>query len=229
MRSWNPYYLHPTLRSEEFDGNFSEMADHFHTLNRTISTTGKSITNFELPFNIGAGLPSKALWRPIAALDMVEHMQNAYSRLTSFELIVTTYVDSESSHDVSLPLLTRLLEKMSGLRRLDLHLNKESFGNFITSYYRFRQVFPNITCWPNLTELRISGLAIEGLELIRLLQLRTLVHSLMLSVIELLNGTWEGVHRRIAVLMLVQIKATEQAHSPWRSHIQTSRDRSAGS
>ena len=120
--------------------------------------------------------------------------------------MVTTYVDSESSHDVSLPLLTRLLEKISGLQRLDLHLNKESLGNFVTSYYRFRQVFPHITCWPNLTELRISGLAIEGLELIRLLQLRTRVCSLMLSGIELLSGTWEGVIEGLRYLCLSKLR-----------------------
>ena len=59
MRSWNPYYLHPTLHSEEFDENFSEMADHFHTLTRAISMTGKNITNFELPFNIGPAFPPR--------------------------------------------------------------------------------------------------------------------------------------------------------------------------
>ena len=36
-----------------------QMADHFHTLTRAISMTGKNITNFELPFNIGPAFPPR--------------------------------------------------------------------------------------------------------------------------------------------------------------------------
>ena len=204
IRSWGPYYLHPTLRCQFLDADSSQMTDHFCTLTRAISTTGKNITNFEVPYSIGTGIPFEALRRPLATFDLLRQTLNAYSGLKSLELMVTTFVNNETVHDVSLPVLTRLLEEASSLQRLDLSLCKFNWGDFVTPYYSFEQVFPYATNWPNLTEIHISGLAINGLDLIQLIQWRTRVRSLFLAGIDLLKGTWEGVIEGLRFVGLIE-------------------------
>ena len=100
--------------------------------------------------------------------------------------------------------LPKFLEQARGLRRLSLHLAIYADGPLpaegADEYYRYAEGFPAMGVWRNLAELSISGLAIGGRNLMKLLLGRARLRRLILSPIDLLDGTWEGVVEGMAPL-----------------------------
>ncbi|KAF6219705.1 hypothetical protein HO133_003530 [Letharia lupina] len=131
-------------------------------------------------------------------------MATALWQLGSLKLQITPrsdIVDHENAE--ALDFLPQLLEKMIGLKSLDLVLitaervekqRRLSLALLDETCYTYSQVFPRRGKWPNLQRLYLAGLAIHGLDMTFLLfnQIPGL-QRLWLNHINLLGGKWEGV------------------------------------
>ena len=170
--------------------------------------TEKSIKHFECESRcsrIDEGLSPMAFAGYHITESFPRHMAVALWQLESLKLQITPRIADIVNHEnaETLGFLPYLLEKMTGLRELDLklltaerikderRLRPRLLGD---TYYTYSQVFPHHCKFRHLERLFLAGLAIDGLEMFLLLfhQMPRL-QRLWLNCIDLLGGKWDGV------------------------------------
>lgn len=210
-RSWNPFHLRPQgwKMVPDVDGGQSDMCAQFLISTQAIAATNKKITSLQTATDgVGGGIPQQALMKSNIFDYELQYILSAYSGLSCLDITVTT---DDRDQQGALTVLPRLLEQTCGLRRLSLHLDKTVHGSLISrgvsGYYRYDEIFPALGIWRKLAELSISGLAIGGWDLMKLILARARLRQLKLSSIDLLDGTWEGVIEGMAHLpRLIELK-----------------------
>ena len=196
VRSWNPLHLRPLFwNCHEMRNERSLFCDHFYRLTTAITETHRQIKSLEIPYGDVGGLPPQVLVKPTITDDYFYRTLHAYSGLEVLDISICASENDGSDDLEALATLPRMLEQMTGLKKLQLNLAKEMYEPFGSTreYYTFQQVFPTFAFWPRLTELSIKGLAIGYFDLLFLIFGRANVTDLSLQCIELLDGTWEGV------------------------------------
>lgn len=196
-RSWNPFHLRPSGWDRAYDVNdrHSLISSRFEMLTQGLSATNKKLISLQTEADgIGGGLPQQALTRSNLTDYQFWHFMNAYSGLRCLDIQVTT--DNPDQRE-DLTVLPMLLQQTFGLRKLSLNLVKDFYGPYLSEgsskYYHYDEIFPAVGVWPELAELSITGLAIGGWDLMKLILGRARIGKLGLHGIDLLDGTWEGV------------------------------------
>lgn len=211
VRSWNPLHLRPFFwNCDEMRNERSLFCHHFYTLTAAITETHRNIKSLEIPFGEMGGLPPQVLVKPTITDDLFYRTLHAYSGLEVLNISICASENDGSDDIEALATLPRMLQQMTGLKKLTLDLSKEMYkpSGPTREFYTYQQVFPTIAMWPRITELSIKGLAIGRLDLYCLVGVRAKVTDLTLHCIELLDGTWEGViealshNRRLTELFL---------------------------
>lgn len=133
-------------------------------------------------------------------------MITALSQLESLELQITPYEHQIINYDpAGAPgFLPRMLEQMTGLKRLTLmletaervqHRRALALPNVLEdSCLQYSQVFPRGCRWPHLERFYLRGLAIDGFDLLHLLYRQMpRLRRLWLNRIDLLESSWPCV------------------------------------
>ena len=191
-RVWNPFHLRPEGWRRLIDVEYgrSQIGVRFHTLTRAICATGKKISSLQISDSpSGEGLPLQALTAPNLTYGDYRHLMTAYSGLRCLDILITT---DEVNYRYPLTVLSELLDRTCGLRRLSLHFYKSNSRPLLYKI-PFDEMFPAHSSWPGLTELSLSGLAIGGRDLMLLLIRHARLRRLRLCGIDLPDGTWEAV------------------------------------
>ena len=207
-RIWNPFHLHPIAwrMLPNVDDGTSRFSAHFHILTRALRATDNGITSLQfLDGYLGGGLPPQ-LWigSKMTCTDFW-HLGTTYSSLRCLDIHIIT---NKFEPRAALTILAELLAQTRGLRRLSLELMPDAYPLHVSNKYRYDEIFPLTGGWPKLTELSLSGVAIGGWDLLKLILGRARLEQLRLSDIDLLDGTWEGViegMRRVSRLTEVKL------------------------
>ena len=197
-RSWIPWHLRPK-RSD--DAGF----EHLFLVVQALSGTKRRVKHFKCHSWVREGLSPL----DFAVYDMTDvfarHMVNALRQLQTLELQITPH----EYHFIDFPdidalgYLPQLLEQLTNLRYLKLILISAERINRVRrlkrtplsdTCYSYSQIFPRHGKWERLESLHVSGLAIDGLDMVFLL-LHQMPHlkNLWLHRIDLLQGRWSGV------------------------------------
>lgn len=203
-RVWNPFHLRPEgwRRLSDWEDGRSQISARFHMLTRAICATGKKISSLQISDSPNeGGLPLSTLTTPSLTCSDLRHLLTAYSGLRSPDLM-TAYTglrsldvlitSDEPDHGHAFTVLSELMDQACGLRGLSLHFQKSN-SRPLLGKFRYDEVFPGLSRWPELTELSLSGLAIGGRDLMLLLIGHARLRRLVLWDIDLLDGTWEAV------------------------------------
>lgn len=196
-RSWVPWHLRPE-RSQ--DGGSA----HFTLMIQALSATQRSVKHFDCYDWVHEGLSPL----DFAIYDMTErfprYMAIAFRHLRTLKLQITpcSYIPIDHANAEALGFLPHLIERLTSLKRLDLvlvtaeRLRKRRRGILTPlddTCYHYSQVFSRIGKWKYLEHLSLSGLAIDGLDMICLLfyQMPRLTR-LWLHRIDLLGAKWDS-------------------------------------
>ena len=197
-RNWVPWHLHPTRsRGAGFE--------HLLLVTQALSRTKRRLKHFECQSWVREGLLpwSFALYNMTDTV--ARHMAIAFRQLQTLQLQITPRRNDAIDHGNldALGFLPQLLEQLANLRYLKLVLTS---SERITRYrlsiltplsdtcYSYSQVFPQHGKWEHLERLDLSGLAIDGLDLVfLLLHQMPQLKRLWLYRIDLLQGRWSGV------------------------------------
>ena len=194
-RIWNPFHLGPVGWQILSDGSGldigrSRITAQFHMLTQAICATNKEISSFQT-VNHDGSLPHHAL--TVSTLtngDLLGHFMTAYSGLRCLDVWIAA---DSADHQDALTVLPDFLRQTYGLERLSLQFQIDDFHNSLEHKYRYDEIFPALGSWPNLKELSLKGFAIGGCDLLMLVLGRARLRRLELGMIDLLDGTWEGV------------------------------------
>lgn len=196
-RSWVPWHLRP-------EGSKDGGLAHFYLMMQALSTTRRSVKHFDCHDGIRKGLSPL----DFAVFDMTErlpcYMATALKNLQTLKLQITpcscVFINHENAG--ALGFLPHLIERLTNLKRLDLILVTNDrlvkrFRGLVTplddTCYHSSQVFARSGKWKHLEHLYISGLAIDGLDMIFLFfyQMPKLTR-LWLNRIDLLGARWDS-------------------------------------
>lgn len=197
-RSWVPWHLHPQRAD---DAGFEDLSTVIYALSRTKST----LKHFSCQSLAREGLSpwDFAVYNETDAF--AQHMTTALRQLQTLELQITPRRIHAIDNGIldALGFLPQLLEQLANLRYLKLILESaESIQRYRLSVltplndtcYSYSQVFPQHGKWEHLEGLHLSGLAIDGLDLVfLLLHQMPQLKRLWLYRIDLLQGRWSGV------------------------------------
>ena len=196
-RSWVPWHLRPE-RSK--DGG----STHFHLMVHALSTTERSLKHFDCYDWVYEGLSPLNF----AMSDMPErfprYMAITFRHLQTLKLQITPCSYTPISHEnaEALGFLPHLIEQLTSLKRLDLILvsaeclrkRRRALSTPLDdTCYHYSQVFSLSGKWKYLEHLYLSGLAIDGLDMIFLFfyQMPRLTR-LRLHRIDLLEARWDS-------------------------------------
>ncbi|MCJ1460689.1 hypothetical protein MMC28_011071 [Mycoblastus sanguinarius] len=200
-RSWYPRHLWHLAPRKPEDAGFA----HFFLVIEALSKTKRSIKHFDHASHLDNGLSPDAFRGYRMTDSFPRHMATAFWQLKSLELKITPrssqFLDHEDKE--ALGFLPQLLEQTTGLTRLGLHLltaerlkwqRSRPLTPLHDACYTYSQVFPHYVTWPHLESFYLSGLAVEGCELVLLLTKQMpKLRLLWLNRIDLLESRWEGV------------------------------------
>ena len=197
-RSWVFWHLRPRRSN---DAGFK----HLNPVIQALSGTKRHVKHFHCQSWVHEGLSS---W-DFAAYRMTDrfaqHMAIALGQLQTLELQITPRDYDIMDHgDIdALGYLPQLLEQLANLRYLKLILvsaeriyraRMSILTPLSDTCYGYWQVFPQSCKWERLEWLHLSGLAIDGLDMVfLLLHQMPQLNRLWLHRIDLLNGRWSGV------------------------------------
>ena len=197
-RSWAPWHLFP---SRSIGAGF----EHLWLVIEALSRTQRRIRHFDCQSWVREGLSPSSFARYSKTDMFAQRMALALWQLQTLELQITPPRHDAIDHRNidALGHLPHLLEKLTGLRYLKLILTSAERINRVRlsiltplsdTCYSYPQVFPQCSKWERLEGLNLSGLAIDGLDMVFLL-LHQMPHlkRLWLYRIDLLTGRWIGV------------------------------------
>ena len=197
-RSWVPWHLCPQ-RSDE--AGFEDLITVILALSRTKST----LKHFSCQSFAREGLSPWHFALPFMTDAFAQHMATALRQLQTLELQITprSYHAIDHGNLDALGYLPQLLEQLTNLRYLKLNFTSaESMRRerlpiltpLSDTCYSYSQVFPQRVKWERLEWLHLSGLAIDGLDMVfLLLHQMPQLKRLWLYRIDLLQGRWSGV------------------------------------
>ena len=190
-RSWSPFHTYPRDWTLDHSGHRiqSRASEDFWTLAFALSKAGRtgirklSLETIRTPslLAIGSGDKKKTC---------VDSGLAAYHTLEDMKL---SFVGLPNDTGYNLPILQRMLESMTALKRLELEFHA-SYTIYQDISFSHAMVFPEKGHWPQVTTFTINGLAIGTKDLLTLLttKMPSLRH-LTFGNISLLDGQWEGV------------------------------------
>ena len=195
-RSWVPWHLRPKWSN---DAGFK----HLWLVIQALSRTKRCLKHFN---NLSPTLEGLSPY-DFAAYKITDkfarHMVIVLGQLQTLELQITPREHLDRGNNDALGYLPQLLEQLTNLRYLKLILNSteslpgENLLLTISRHdpcYSYSQVFPQQGKWERLEWLHLSGLAIDGLDMVfLLLHQMTQLKRLWLHYIDLLKGKWSGV------------------------------------
>ena len=197
-RSWVPWHLR---LKQSNDAGFQ----HLWLVIQALSRTKRRVKHFShQSWGIGGFSPSDFAAYKITD-KFARHMIIALGQLQTLELQITPCRHDAIDHGNidALGYLPQLLEQLANLKYLKLILasaERMTRGRLSTptplseSCYSYSQVFPQQGKWERLEWLHLSGLAIDGLDMVfLLLHQMPQLKRLWLRHIDLLKGNWSGV------------------------------------
>ena len=203
-RSWVPWHLCPR---RSHDAGF----EHLILVIQALSGTRRRVKHFNCLSWVDEGLSP---W-DFAVYNMRDrfprHMAIALRQLQSLELQITPrrYNKIDHGNIDALGYLPQVLEQLANLRYLKLKLTSAERLNRVRLSilkplsdicYSYPQVFPQCSKWERLERLHLSGLAIDGLDMVfLLLHQMPQLKRLWLHRIDLLQGRWSGVVEALRV------------------------------
>lgn len=205
-RNWRIFHPHP-LKPKYLD--YFDSDGHLMIMIRALAKTRRRINHFAAGGCGKEGLPPY-FFQHYGMEDRFPHkMISSLWYLETLHLQITPKNLENNTHGQSSPLgfLPHLLGHLSGLKRLllvltsteNLYLEYRLLGRaFDEPYYSYEDVFPRAAIWPRLSEFHITGLAISGVDLLRLTSYQMPnLERLWLNHIDLLQWRWEAI---IAIL-----------------------------
>ena len=190
-RIWNSFHLGPVgwQLLPDLDVGRSRITAQFHMLTRAIRATNKELTSLQTLDHDGC-LPHQALTVSTLTNSDFGHFTTAYSGLRCLNIRIAA---DSADHKDALTVLPDFLKQTYALERLSLEFSIDDFHHSLAPKYRYDEIFPAIGSWPELEELSLINVAIGGWDLLMLVFGRARVRRLELGMIDLLDGTWEGV------------------------------------
>ncbi|KAG6999221.1 hypothetical protein G7Y79_00036g071770 [Physcia stellaris] len=190
LRSWNPLHARPS------SDNTAENVDwHFRKLTSALTETDKRLESLRLlSHEYSSTIPLMTLQSATAGSTLLSESIRAYSNLRSFAFRVSASRTEDYKSREALGMLPRLLGEMHSLNHLDLSIFRPASES--SEHWTYEQVFPQYpyTILPNLVSLNISGFSIKAVDFIDLLLVRLpRLRDLTFFLVELLEGSWEGV------------------------------------
>ena len=190
-RIWNPFHLGPVgwQMLSELNNGRSRITAQFHMLTQAIRATNKEVTPLQTLDHDGS-LPHQAL--TVSTLTNIDfgHFMTAYSGLRCLDIMIAA---DGADHQDALTVLPDLLRQTYGLELLSLQFSRDDFHHSLAPKYRYDEIFPAFGSWPELKGLSLFNFAIGGWDLLMLVLGRRRLRRLELGLIDLLDGTWEGV------------------------------------
>ena len=198
VRSWVPWHLHPR---RSHDAGF----EHLILVIQALSGTGRRVKHFKCQSWLNEGLSPFNFAVYHITDRFARHMAIALRQLQTLDLQITPrrYTIIDHGNIDALGYLPQLLEQLVNLRYLKLILTSAERIKRVRrlirtplsdTCYSYSQVFPQRCKWERMESLHVSGLAIDGLDMVFLL-LHQMPHlkRLWLHRIDLLQGRWSGV------------------------------------
>ena len=197
-RSWVPWHLRPRRSN---DAGF----EHLILVIQALSGTKRRVKHFHCQSWVREGLSPWGFAVYHMTDRFARHMTIALREIQTLELQITPrrYNIIDHGNIDALGYLPHLLEQLANLRYLKLVLISAERINRVhlsiltplsDTCYSYSQVFPQRCKWERLERLHLSGLAIDGLDMVfLLLHQMPQLKRVWLHRIDLLQGRWSGV------------------------------------
>ena len=194
FRSWNPFHASPEGWVWEPISTADKGSDgsaEFWFLTSVLSLTRKKVRSFKVD---RGGLPPPAFDTDIGKTRMLlGHALNAYHALEVLSLSLARYGEENTTQLFPhIDGFQALLKAMPRLKRLKLNLPDDDNEIPIT-LYTYDQIFPADGEWTAMEDFDIDSLSFRTKDLQYLLSTRMPnLRRLTISMVKLLDGTWEG-------------------------------------
>ena len=210
-RSWVPWHLRPRRSN---DAGF----EHLSLTIQALSRTKRRVKHFHCRSWVDEGLSPWDFARYNMTDTLAQPMSIALRQLQTLGLQLSPrrHHDIDHGNIGALVYLPQLLEQLADLRCFNLRLTSaehidrlrsSTLASFSEFCYSYSQVFPQHGTWERLERLQLSGLAIDGFDMLfLLLHQMPRLKRLRLQRIDLLTGRWSGV---------VEALRFRAVRSPW--------------